>query len=227
MRVQKVERRKSKFGEDYALIGNIEHGKQASVSVPEKAMERQMANILKIDDVDDLKGRFVTVSRSDEPGPNGKLFWNVEFADTETYVPPTAESKRVQPPADTRTSGQKAFDAAVPLDDEQKPAQSAAPQLPLSESQARPRASEPVTEKELTDLEKKQRAGMVAVRTKYRALWESEAEFQVLAALRVRKKIAHDLELALADVPTLVVDGSSVNAQTASLWITFDRRNYV
>lgn len=212
--VQKVERRKSKFGEDYALIGNVEPNRQASVSVPEKAMERQMAKILKIDDADDLKGRFVVVSRSDEPGANGKLYWNVNWADESTYSP-SSESKRVPPP-------QEDFAASLRNDPNGRAdgaTQPRAKENPRSESQARPAASEPVTKEELTDLEKKQRAGMLAVRTKFRALWKAEAIFQLQTAVEIANEFP--------DLPPLLVDGSSVNAATASFWITFDRRNYV
>lgn len=230
LQVQKIERRKSKFGQDYALIGTVEHGEQASVSVPEKAMERQMANTLKVDDVESLKGRWVTVSRSDEPGANGKLFWNVVWAGEQAYEGPPAkapeESKRVQPPpnnADTRTAGQKAFDEAVPPEPKAPApaAPKADPQLPLEHD------NDADAQKIVDNIEAKKRAGMNDVRKKFRALWESEAEFQILTAMSVRAKVAEKLQLPLEEVPMLVVDGSSVNAATASLWITFDRRNYV
>lgn len=233
MKMQKIERRKSKFGEDYALIGNVEHGEQASVSVPEKAMERQMDKTLKISDVDDLKGRFVTISRSDEAGANGKAYWNVVWADEETYQAPAKapeESKRVQPPPDTRTAGQKAFDEAVPPEPK-APApvkESAAPlQGELRGQDEDPAVHAAEADRIADAVEAKKRAGMVAIRTKYRALWESEAEFQILAVMRVREKIAKERQLALDDVPQIVIDGSSVNAESATLWINFDRRNYV
>lgn len=237
LKVERIDRRKSNFGEDYALIGIIEHGEQASVSVPEKAMERQMANTLKISDADDLKGRFVTVSRSDKPGTNGKLFWNVVWASEQAYEGPTPkaapkeESKRIQPPAEDYAKELKndpqgvQAGAAQPVAKEPAPSKAPA-QLPLGGAAGDAHYIDEA-QRIADNVEAKKRAGMVEIRNKYRALWESEAEFQILAVMRVREKIAKERQLALDDVPQIVVDGSSVNAESATLWINFDRRNYV
>lgn len=218
--VQKVERKDSKFGQDYQLIGNVEPNVQAAVSVPEKAFERQMEKMLHVTTADELKNRFVVVSRSEKPGPNGKLFWNVNWADESTYAhtPETPqlgaqESKRVQPPekkTDTRTSGQKLFDEAVPEEPTPDPEPAAAPpapQLPLGQGTIR------------DGVEAKKRAGMVEIRRKMRALWEDEARYQ--SELSVKLATEHP------EWPMLSVDGSSVNAAVATQWINFDRRNYV
>ena len=215
--VQKVERRKSKFGEDYALIGNVEPNRQASVSVPEKAMERQMEKILKISDVNDLKGRFVVVSRSDEPGPNGKLYWNVEWANEDTFAGADYGEELKRDP-----TGRGDAPAAKPITHPAAPVQ-----RELSESQQRPAVSEPVTERELTDAEKKKRARMSELRRVWHALWESEAEFQVLASLRVVEKIRKEHPEHGNDVFTITIDGSSVNAGCASQFIKFDRENLI
>lgn len=231
--VQKVERKDSKFGQDYQLIGNVEPNVQAAVSVPEKAFERQMEKMLHVTTADELKNRFVVVSRSEKPGPNGKLFWNVNWADESTYAhtPETPqlgaqESKRVQPPekkTDTRTSGQKLFDEAVPEeptpDPEPAPKPAAAPpsaQLPLEEAPAAP---------ELSDAQKRNRAKMAELSRIYHALWEKEAEFQVLAAMRVQGKVAEALDRELDEVPFIVVSGESVGAGAATQFIQFNMRN--
>lgn len=228
--VQKIERKKSKFGQDYQIIGNVEPNVQAAVSVPEKAMERQMEKILKIQSADEMKGRFVVVSRSDEPGANGKLFWNVNWADESTYAhtPETPqlgaqESKRVQPPsakpADTRTAAQR-FDDAVPEGKpEPAPKPAVAPpaaQLPLEEAPAAP---------ELSDAQKRNRAKMAELSRIYHALWEKEAEFQTLAAMRVQEKVSRDRQVALDEVPFIVVSGESVGAGAATQFIQFNMRN--
>lgn len=65
-----------------------------TLSVPAKALERQLSR-LKVQAADQLVGAWVKFSRSDKPGSNGKLFWNVDLA---------AITERAQPTADRVTS---------------------------------------------------------------------------------------------------------------------------
>ena len=90
-------------------------------------------------------------------------------------------------------------------------------QRELSESQQRPAASEPVTERELTDAEKKKRARMSELRRVWRAMWADELDFQIALAAKVKAEKMFDL----------TVDGSSVNAACASQFIKFDRENLI
>lgn len=243
MLVQKVSRAKSKFGQDYVFTGNVEPDRQASVSVPEKATERQLTNVLKVDSADELKGRFIVISRSDEPGDNGKLYWNIAFATEDTFVAPRAvppASHRVQasesgggedspapvrPPARKVGDGTRAEDGFYDYGEELKrdphgdgrPAAAAPPVK--SESQQRPTAAEPVTERELTAAERKGRARMVHLRKVWRGLWKDEA----LAQLQV----AGELAAEHPNLPRITITAESVNAGTAAQFIQFNKENLV
>lgn len=209
MLVQRVSRQKSKFGEDYVFLGNVEPNRQAQVSVPEKATERQLANVLKVDGADDLVHRFIVISRSDQPGPNGKLYWNITWADEDTFasIAPTPAasangSRRVQAPAD--------------YGDELKNDPSGDGR-PRATPQATPKASVPVTEDERDAAQEKRRAEMVRLRKIFHSLWASEALVQL--------EVAAELADEHPELPRLVIDGSSVNAATASQFIEFNKRN--
>jgi hypothetical protein len=218
MKLQSVARAKSKFGEDYVFLGNIEHNRQAKVSVPEKATERQLANVLKVDHVDDLVGRWIVISRSDAPGPNGKLYWNITWADDEAYgaaQPPSsvapAASRRVQGPGEDYGEELKR--------DPHGTGATGQPLTPKAEAKgsARPSAAAPVTADERDTAEAERRAEMVRLRKIFHGLWESEALVQL--------QVAASLAAAHPELPLLVVDGSSVNAATASQFIEFNRKN--
>lgn len=73
---------------DYELVSGDD-----CVVIPKTAADRQLGR-LNLTDVNQLVGSWVKVSRSDTPGDNGKLFWNL------TVVPaPSVPSKRLPPPS--------------------------------------------------------------------------------------------------------------------------------
>lgn len=214
MLVTRVSRVKSNFGQDYLFTGHVEHGRIASVSVPEKAAERQFVR-LSVPGPDAFRNKRIIISRSDEPGPNKKLYWNIDFAEagaddegegsdrdwSRTDVPapedygrqlkddPNGNGKRVQPPP-----------------------------REVSESQARPRAEEPVTEEELSTEEKKRRARMARLVHVWHKLWEAELEFQIQASERVAQKLG---------CPPAEVTAASANAGASTQFIEFTRSGLV
>ncbi len=165
------------------------------------------------------------ISRSDEPGSNGKFYWNVGWADEQTFArtpatSQTGEPKRVPPPANDYGAELKRDPQGIHAGAAQPRAQEnpAPAQRELSESQARPAAATPVTERELTDAEKKKRARMSEIRRIWHGLWESELEWQlgIVAKLKAEGRLVD-----------FTVDGSSVNAACASQFIKFDRENLI
>ena len=212
MLVTRVSRVKSNFGQDYLFTGNVEHGRIASVSVPEKAAERQ-GERLGLAEMALFRGRRIIISRSDEPGANGKLFWNIDLAgedEGDGSDVPAAEDYGRELKADPSGNGSRRVQAPPP---DPRPAQ-----RELSESQARPRASEPVTDDELDAAEQKKRARMARLVHVWHKIWEAELEFQIQASERVAKKLGCD---------PAEVTAASANQGAASQFIEFNRHGLI
>lgn len=227
MLVDRVARAKSKFGQDYVFTGTVEPGRQLSVYVPEKATERQLANVLHVADAQDLVRRFLTIARSEKPGANNQLYWNITFAEQESFasVPPRAPTPapamagassagRLLP---NETGDEDYFPSApAPRVREQQPS------LPPvrngngnGHGNGHPKPGEPVGDGERDAVEQKRRARMSVLRSRWHALWESEAEFQLDAAERLAQKYPA--------FPRLEVNAASVNAGAASQFIEYCR----
>jgi hypothetical protein len=85
LHVIKVEENKTGNWPDWEF-----HGADGNVvAVPQKACERQFAR-LNVASALQLVGANLKISRSDKPGANGKLFWNLDLSG-----PPAPASKRV------------------------------------------------------------------------------------------------------------------------------------
>lgn len=88
------------------------------VVFPKAACDRQLER-LKIATAEALAGAYVTVSRSDQPGKNGKLFWNLDIA----AKPKAQQSKRLPPPEQQGQSAPPHHDDVPPPEDpEEAPA---------------------------------------------------------------------------------------------------------
>jgi len=84
------------------------------ITGPKAALDRQLPN-LKAGAMEDLIGSYITVSRSEKLGANGKPFWNLSVssgAEAKAQVP---SSKRVAPPSAAEA---KARTGLPPEDDE-------------------------------------------------------------------------------------------------------------
>lgn len=108
-RVTHVALNKSGNWPDYEFT--VENGDV--VQVPQKAADRQLER-LKLD-ADGTVGSLIKFSRSDEPGANGKLFWNVDLAAPAEAKP----SRRVPPPSGAPPQGVSR--GSLPFDDDPGP----------------------------------------------------------------------------------------------------------
>ena len=97
---------------DYKL-----HAANGDIIIGTKAaLDRQLPN-LKAGAMEDLIGSYITVSRSEKVGANGKPFWNLSVssgAEAKAQVP---SSKRLPPPSKPAKAVVNAFEAMVPDED--------------------------------------------------------------------------------------------------------------
>ena len=186
-RVTRVDLNKSGKWPDYEF--HVENGD--TIQMPQKAADRQIER-LKVGTAFDLAGTLIKVSRSDEPGENGKLFWNLDLASPAEAKP----SKRIPPPTATSTAQPQPFDQPARSEGHSGP-----PDAPLvGEDDDEPT---PLTAK--AEGERIQRE---ALERTYFALWARCAAYQARVGAADR-------------VP---VDGSSVNAMAATIWVAFDKQ---
>ena len=83
---------------------------------PKAALDRQLPN-LKAGAMEELVGSYITVSRSEKLGANGKPFWNLNVssgAEAKAQVP---SSKRLPPPSKPSKPMTSVFEDMVPEDD--------------------------------------------------------------------------------------------------------------
>ena len=80
------------------------------LSMPKKAAERQLER-LKVAGATDLVGATIKMSRSDKPGANAKLFWNLDLVSGAAAS--AAASKRIPPPRGASAQSAPGFGGAA------------------------------------------------------------------------------------------------------------------
>ena len=88
LRVQTVNLNKSGNWPDYEFSDGTD-----TINVPQKAADRQLAR-LNVSNAFELVGATLKVSRSDKPGANNKLFWNLDIVNA-AAAKPAAPTKRL------------------------------------------------------------------------------------------------------------------------------------
>ena len=84
------------------------------VVAPKAALDRQLERLTMTPI--ELVGHYITIERAPNKEDAKKSWWNLSLANKGDAEP--QPSKRLPPPPDTRSAGQKEFDAAVPPDEE-------------------------------------------------------------------------------------------------------------
>lgn len=194
-RVAKVGLNKSGKWPDYEL----DDGSGNVVIIPQKAADRQLGR-LNIANALELVGLHLKVSRSDEPGENGKLFWNLDLVNASEAAP----SKRIQPPSGAKPQG---VEKPLPFDDGWEAdgaptahvGHSAPPDAPLV-GDPQPYAESAVSAADEADAVKR------------RALEEAYGDLFARCATR---------QLAIGQGAEIPFDLASVNAHASTVWISW------
>lgn len=218
--------RKLPFGRfpEVEFAGQIGTGERVALVMPMPAAVKQLTNLgLETMNPDgqfmSAVGKYLTIKRSENKTNPARPYWDIylaregEFGGDANTATPAPKPQRVATPAkdpvDEFADEMRAEGAANRARQEERAA------ARVTESQARPRAAEPVTAEELTDVDKKKRARMVQLRTIWRGLWKQEAIAQLSIALEIAKE--HP------ELPRVNVTAESINAGTATQFIEFNR----
>lgn len=226
--------RKLPFGRfpEAEFAGTISTGEMVAVVMPMSAAVKQLENLklggMSTDGQFELAvGKYLTIKRSENAQQPTRPFWDIYLARAgefeETPAPATKPAAAKDPNDEfgeemKRESIEKRAAAATRTADAN--ATTPRPAEPAKPARVQPPANEDPSAEELAErVINKKRARMVHLRDIFRGLWKSEAIFQLQTAAEIAKE--HP------ELPRLEVNGSSVNAEVASLFIEFNKGSLV